>query len=256
MPGPDRPSLDPMLTSAAVLALTLAASPACTLPRPTAEPAWTRGERLTYGVAALGGVRKGSCVLSVAGQGSVLELAAEGQLSVPLVNVRGSAHSWVAPQTLKPRRFQDALESDGVPRTSHGDFERPGLAMRVEWSNGPSRGMNAFVKAGSVFDVVSAIYYLRSMDLAPGAGFCFDTAGGGRYWRLSGHRVGGEERVDTPAGSFQAVRLEAVAVRADDASVRYPVRMWISTDARRLPLALEVGTAIGTVRAALERQEP
>lgn len=244
-----------MLPAAAVLALTLTASPACTLPRPTAEPTWTRGERLTYSVAALGGGRRGSCVLSATGQGPVLELAAEGHLSVPLVNVRGSAHSWVGPQTLRPRRFQDELASDGAPRTSHGDFQRPGLAMRVEWTHGTRRGMNAFVKGGPVFDVVSAIYYLRSIDLAPGAGFCFDAAGGGRYWRLSGHRADGEERVDTPAGSFQAIRLEGAAVRADDASVRYPVRLWISADPRRLPLALEVKTSIGPVRASLERQD-
>jgi len=245
-----------MLPAAAVLALTLAGAPAVSacapLPHPLSELAWTRGERLTYSVTALAGGRRGSCVLSATSQGQGLELAAEGQLSVPFANVRGSAHSSVGPQTLKPRRFQDELDSDGVHRTSHGDMERPGLAFRVEWANGSSRGMNAFVKAGSVFDAVSAIYYLRSMDLAPGAGFCFDTAAGSRYWRLSGHRAGGEERVDTPAGSFQAIRLEAVATRADDASVRYPVRLWISTDSRRLPLALEVGTAIGTVRAALE----
>lgn len=245
-----------MLPTAALLALSLTASPACTLPHPTAELAWTKGERLTYGVTALGGGRGGSCVLSATSQGPALELAAEGLLSVPLVNVRGSAHSWVAPRTLRPRRFQDELDSDGVHRTSRGDFERPGLAMRVEWTNGASRGMNAFVKAGSVFDVVSAIYALRSIDLAPGAGFCFDAAGGSRYWRLHGHRADGEERVDTPAGSFQTIRLEAVATRADDASVRYPVRLWISADPRRLPVALEVRTSIGPIRATLERTEP
>ncbi|HEY8212300.1 MAG TPA: DUF3108 domain-containing protein [Myxococcaceae bacterium] len=246
-----------MLPTAAVLALALTASPAaCTLPRPAAEPAWTAGERLTYGVAALGGARSGSCSLSAASQGPALELAADGLLSLPLLKVKGSARSWVTLQTLKPRRFQDELNDDGVPRTSHGDFERPGLAMRVEWNNGTRRGMNAFVKGGPVFDMVSAIYYLRSIDLAPGAGFCFDAAGGGRYWRLSGHRAEGEERVDTPAGPFQAIRLEAVATRADDASVHYPVRLWISADARRLPLALEVRTGFGPIRATLERKDP
>jgi len=245
-----------MLPAAALLALSLTASPACLLPRLAAEPAWAKGERLTYGVSALGGGRKGSCVLSATSEGPAVELSAEGQLSVPLVNVRGRAHSWVAPQTLRPRRYQDELDGDGAPRVSHGDFERPGLAFRVEWSNGTRQGMNAFVKGGPVFDAVSAIYSLRSLDVAPGAGFCFDVAGGGRYWRLSGHRAGGEERVDTPAGSFQAFLLEATATRADDASVRYQVRLWISSDARRLPVALEVGTGIGPVRATLERVGP
>lgn len=242
-----------MLPSAALLALALTATPACTLPRPAAELAWTQGERLTYDIAALGG-RKGSCVLTATSQGSVLELAAEGRLSVPLFKAQGSARSWVAPQTLKPRRFQDQLNDDGVLRTSQGNFERPGLAMRVEWSNGGKRGMNAFVKGGPVFDLVSAIYYLRSLDLAPGAGFCFDAAGGSRYWRLSG-RVAGTERVDTPAGGVQATRLEAIAVRADDASARYPVRLWISADARRLPVALEIGTSFGPIRATLDLKE-
>ncbi|HYV46203.1 MAG TPA: DUF3108 domain-containing protein [Myxococcaceae bacterium] len=245
-----------MLPAAAVLALSLTASPACTLPHLAADLGWTKGERLTYGVAMLGGGRGGSCTLSATSQGAALELSAEGLLSIPLVKVRGSAHSWVGPQTLRPRRFQDELDGEGPPRISRGDFERPGLAFRVEWSNGSRQGMNAFVKGGPVFDAVSAIYSLRSMDLAPGAGFCFDVAGGGRYWRLSGHRAGGEERVDTPAGSFQAFRLEATATRADDASVHYQVRLWVSTDARRLPVALEVGTGIGPVRATLERVGP
>src|SRR5262245_27320357 len=111
-----------MLTTAAVLALTLTASPTCTLPRPAAELAWTKGERLTYRVTALGGGKGGSCVLSETAEGPVLELAAEGRLSVPLINVRGRAHSWLSSQTLRPRRFQDELDSDGAARTSQGNF--------------------------------------------------------------------------------------------------------------------------------------
>jgi hypothetical protein len=242
-----------MLPIVAVLALTLNAPFACGLPRLAGDLGWTRGERLTYDIEALGASRQRGCALTArpaADRDMAIELSAEAGFSVPFFDFRGSARSSIDPLTLRPRRFHDQ-SNDGVLRTTDCDLGRPGLAVRVDWTSGKTRSMNAFVKGAGVLDLLSAIYYLRSADLAPGAAFCFDVVGGRRYWRLNGSRVGGTERIDTPAGSFQALRLEGVAVQADDASARYPMRLWISADARRLPVAFEAETGAGAVRGVL-----
>ena len=244
-----------MLPIAAVLALSLAAPPACALPRPVADLAWTRGERLTYDIQVLGGLKRGGAVLATTPLSSWIDLAADAHFSAPFLSFRGTAHSSIDALTLKPRQFNDQL-NDGTPRTTFSNFLRPGLALRVESTIGGKPSMNAFVKGPRVFDVVSAVYSLRSVDLEPGAAFCFEAVGGRHYWRLNGHRQGGTERIDTPAGSFQAIRHEAVAVQADDASVRHQLRLWISADARRLPVAMELDSRFGVIRGVLAAVAP
>jgi Protein of unknown function (DUF3108) len=128
---------------------------------------------------------------------------------------------------------------------------RPGLAVRVNWVNGAKRGMNAFVRGPAVLDLLSALYYLRAARLAGGAPFCFDVVGGRTYWRLTGRVVPGGERIGTSAGQVEAIRLEGAAAQSDDPSRRYQLHLWLSSDARRLPVAMALDTRIVSVRAVL-----
>jgi hypothetical protein len=64
-------------------------------------------------------------------------------------------------------------------------------------------------------------------------------------------KVEAKEHVSLPLGEFEAWHLSGVAIRMDDQHQRREVHLWISDDARRLPLAA-VGTIdLGAVRATL-----
>lgn len=234
----------------AALALSaLVASPGCSLPAAAARP-FQAGERLAYDIDVLGLTQARAVSFEVASDRSAgrLALSAESSLRMPFSGARGRARSSIDPTSLLPSTFHD--ESDGGRSTTDSQLDREGLAVRVHWAKGARSGMRPYLKGGAVLDVVSALYYLRGVPLAAGLSFCFDAVGGRAYWRLRG-RVAGTERVQAPAGSFEAFRLEGSAARADEPQRSYPIRLWIGADARRLPVRLTAGTALGTIEARL-----
>lgn len=240
-----------MSSLAATLAVTLAA--VCGPPPLSFERPWAPGERLTFDVQALGVARKGGLVLTVdpaAPSAEAFSFAATADFRGPFHQTRAAARSWINAKTLLPTRFHDET-SGGSFRSTDSQIERPGLAVRVNWVNGGKRGMNAFVRGPAVLDLLSAVYYLRAARLAGGTAFCFDVVGGRTYWRLTGRVVSGTERTETPAGRVEAIRLEGVAAQSDDPSHRYQLHLWLSSDARRLPVTMSIDTRLGSVRAEL-----
>jgi hypothetical protein len=242
-----------MFSLAATLALTLAAS--CGPPPLSSERPWEPGERLTYDVHAFGATQKSGLSLSVeqvpvAGSPAAMRLAAAATFRSSFYRMRGAAQSWIDARTLLPTRFHDE-SGDGKSRSTDSQLDRPGLAVRVNWVNGGKRGMNAFVRGPAVLDLLSALYYLRAARLVAGTPFCFDVVGGRTYWRLSGHVQPGTEETKAPAGRAHAIRLDGVAVQSDDPSRRYQLHLWLSADARRLPVAMTIEARLGRVRAAL-----
>jgi len=60
------------------------------------------------------------------------------------------------------------------------------------------------------------------------------------------------ERVETPAGRFDTVRIDATTRRADRPNDRpRPLHVWFGTDTRRLPVAIVSEVDIGPVSATL-----
>jgi hypothetical protein len=74
---------------------------------------------------------------------------------------------------------------------------------------------------------------------------------GGQDFPLSG-----TERIRTAPGHIEAVRLDGAATQSDDPSRRYQLHLWLSADARRLPVAMAIETRLGSVRAELASAAP
>ncbi len=165
--------------------------------------------------------------------------------------VRGSATAYLHPRTLRPRRYvEDTLENEQRRKVdvAFGQKER---TVRVDYQFGqrPKGQFNyTFDKDG--LDVAGAIYLLRQLPLEDDLQVCFDVYGVRRMWRMQGSVVK-REQVTTPLGQFNAWHMKGVAVRLDHPKQQREVHVWISDDARRLPLAA-VGTIdLGAVRATL-----
>jgi len=101
-----------------------------------------------------------------------------------------------------------------------------------------------------VLDALSVVYYLRAAQLRRGVPLCFDLVAARKAWRVSG-TVGATERVETRAGTFTAVRIDGRATRTDRPAETLRLQLWLSSDARRLPVQATVETDAGTVRALL-----
>jgi hypothetical protein len=102
-----------------------------------------------------------------------------------------------------------------------------------------------------VTDVISGIYYLGSQPLAPDATYTFPLNDGGRTTQVEAH-VEAREEVRTPAGAFQAIRVQP---RATSGALkdRGQIWIWYSDDAARIPVQMRARMFWGTLTFRLVR---
>jgi hypothetical protein len=239
---------------AAALAL---AAPACQAPAPAGPPPWSTGETLTYEMDFLGMVRAGTVELSVErpmSGGKVIPLRARAKTDSAVANVRSVAavaFSWIEARTLRPERYREEAQEDGVHKV--GDAKLPPDGdVTVEYRVGDRTSTARYARAGEVLDALSTVYRLRAARLAPGDAFCFDLVARGSYWRVTGKVAARTEKVETRLGKLETLRVDAEARRAVPAGVpARPVHLWISTDARRLLVAVVAEVDAGPVRLML-----
>jgi hypothetical protein len=247
--------------SALALAVLLAASPRCGLPplRGGALP-FQPGETLSYDVDVMGVVKAGSASLAVEPpilNGTLLPLRARFKNTSVFAKVRkarGYALSWIDPTTLRPQRYRDEGEEDGIRKSTDTRLDRPG-PVTMAWSFGGNKGTSTMQRQGDVLDLLSSIYYLRAARLEPGVAVCYDLVANRRFWRLRGDVAAKPERVETAAGTFDTLRVDATLTRADGQGQARPVHFWFSRDAKKLPIAAVGEIDLGPVRAMLSRVE-
>jgi hypothetical protein len=241
----------------AALALALAAPAGCGVPPLLAERPWSPGETLTFDLKVMGIAKAGTLQLGVEAPilaGLQVPLRARVKntsIFAKIRRVKGVALSWVDAATLQPQRFRDDVEQDGVRRTTDTRLDGPGPVVRMTWTSGEEKGVTEFERRQVALDTLSAIYRLRAAELRPGAEICFDLLANRRYWRLSGRVADKVERVESRAGAFDTVRLDARVVRADDPTQSRPLHLWFSTDPRRLLVAVVSEVDLGPVSAEL-----
>jgi len=247
------------LIFAALLGFALAGAPACGLPPLAAgERPWRVNEALTYDLDVLGMVKAGTLQLAVErpmSGGKVVPLRARARTTPSLATVKpfaGVALSWIDAATLLPERYRDEAEEGGVHKMSDTRIAPAARELVVEYRYGASTGKTAYPRERDVLDALSTIYYLRAARLAPGDRFCFDLVANRRFWRLEGSVAARTEKVETPAGRFDTVRVDATTRRADRPEEKArAIHLWYGTDARRLPVAIVSEIDIGPVSATL-----
>jgi hypothetical protein len=247
------------VTAAFLLALALTAGESCGTPAvaPGARP-WRTGESLTYDLEVLGMVKAGMMQLAVErpiSAGKVFPLRARAKTMRTIGSLQpftGIALSWVDAGTLRPERFREEVEDGGVHKTADVRLVPAGPEIVVETWSGRAAGRQVAPRERDVLDPLSILYQLRAAKLAPGDRFCFDLVGTGRPWRVEATVAAKPERVETPAGKFETLRVDFSARRADrPGGAARAVHAWIGTDARRLPVAMVGEADFGPVSAML-----
>lgn len=239
------------------LALLLAAT-GCDLPALAATRPFAPGEILSYQVGLAGAENGGQATFEVHAPASdgTLPVSVEASHRSILGRTTFRARSALGGATLRPGRFHDEQEGAGGRRSTDADLARSALAVRLDWRADGRSGSSAHRRAPGLLDFASALPYLRAAVLRPGAAFCFDAVGATSAWRVSGRVGAGTEQVTTPAGRFEALRLDGELRRAGAHPLRVPISLWIATGAGRLPVAAEFGSPLGKVRARLAAFTP
>jgi hypothetical protein len=104
---------------------------------------------------------------------------------------------------------------------------------------------------GFTQDALSAIYVLRSIPFKAGEKFNMPVSDNGNIYRVQ-MQVGASEPVKTGLGTITGLRITPVITGPDKDSPR-GLALWISDDARRLPLKMEAQLLVGKFTVTLRQ---
>jgi len=101
-----------------------------------------------------------------------------------------------------------------------------------------------------VQDILSAVYYARSLPMTVGQSFEFPLNDGAKTIQLHVD-VQAEEEITTEAGKFQTVRVEPDVFSGRLFTGKGRIFIWFTKDERRLPVQLRAQISVGTIHATL-----
>jgi Protein of unknown function (DUF3108) len=260
--------------AAAMLALFLAWGPSVTTaqqpptsarPRATVREAavpFSVGETLTYDVSWSQFVTAGTAVTRVvekktsAGSTSY-SIVADGR-PLPLVArfypLYYKMESLVDSATLLTESNTLYQEEGAGKRQATTRFDRVNRRAHYELQ-GDRGGRDDLQIPPNIQDGLTTLYAVRSHRFKAGDRLTVPVVDDGAMYTVQ-FEVGGPERVRVPFAAADAWSLGVTIVDAQGRSVANNARVWISTDARRLPLKLQADLAVGSFVLALRELRP
>ncbi len=164
--------------------------------------------------------------------------------------VRDSNDSWMDVESLCSLQFMQNIREGGYKKWTLTRVNQPRGTFTYH-GKGKTRDD---VKEGEappfVQDVLSSLYYVRSLDLKTGEEHRMDAASGGAVWPLK-VTVKGVERVEVPAGSFECFRVEPVLAGEGLFQNKGKLEVWLTKDKRKIPVLLRSEVAVGAFEAQM-----
>lgn len=153
--------------------------------------------------------------------------------------------------TLLPQRGSLYVEEGKRKRMKTTTFNHPAKAAKYEVQTA-THVVKDLALPGFTQDALSALYVLRSIPMKAGEKFNMPVTDAGDLYRVQ-MQVGAVEAVRTGLGTINALKIVPV-ITASKGTPPRGLAMWISDDARRLPVKIEAQLPVGkftvTLRAA------
>ncbi len=214
------------------------------------ERLYDRGEhasyRVTWRVGSGAAVTAGSAAFDASGGTDscyfALDVATVGWAAT-LYDVRGRIESWTAADLLPSRQEYHVREGRrATDRTTR--FDWASRTFRV--GDGEPRPLPPGSRDG-----LSAWFHARTLPLAAGYRVRLSVVEAGRVYDVDAH-VERVERITIGGREIEAFRLGLLVARASDGGEVAHAVAWVSADARRLPLAVDLDTSLGSFRLELD----
>lgn len=216
------------------------------------------GETLTFELAWLK-IEGGEMTLAAAREAStdgvplhhVILTATSNEYVSRFYPVHTRYETWVDARDFLPVRFEKHAREG---RYVSDEVEEYHLDRRVAvWRDEES--VRATTPLPERFqDIISSFYWLRTRPLVPGTSPVVDLVSRGKVYRLKAV-VLGKERVETPLGSFDTVKVQPQLRENETAEDRNRGKLflWFTDDERRLPVMARTILPIGSVTARLKK---
>jgi hypothetical protein len=208
------------------------------------------GETLSYGIRVAMMGAKGRATMSISGPEEVrgrvvLVLKSEASVGVGFLNGSDRTRSWVEPLSFATLRFVQH-ERHVIVRGSDSVEVFP---EQRRWIRG--NGTSGGTLSDSPLDVLSFIYFLRTLPYGPDSSWTFE-----RHFDKARNptavRVVGRDSVKTPAGVFDAWQVEMQVRDTAHYGGNGLIRLAVSADERRVPVRIQsVMPIVGTTTMTL-----
>jgi hypothetical protein len=184
------------------------------------------------------------------GRKAALELRGRAKtnafVSTNLGEYQAFATALLAPD-LSTLHYKEEIDEGQTHKAADVDFPPRSGHLPAEATLNGNPDPLELVAASPARDMLSTLYVVRAQQLAKPV--CFDVYAGRKVWRVAGQMAGREE-IETPLGKFASLRFDGEATRLDDPTVQRPMHIWVTDDARRLPLV-----AMGEVKGKTFRAQ-
>jgi hypothetical protein len=213
------------------------------------------GERMEYDVK-FGAIRVGNAHMEVVGLDNLRghpawHTAFWVQGGNFLYRVNDVYESWMDAETLSSLRFVQQLEEGGKDTERRYEIY-PERAVFIQTSKKPA-SEEASVK--QPLDDGSFLYFIRTIPLVVGQTYDFD-----RYFRPDRNpvriRVLRKERVQVPAGTFDAIVVQPVIKTKGIFSENGHAEIWLTDDDRHIMLQLKSKLSFGSLNLYLKSYVP
>ncbi|MDI6809212.1 MAG: DUF3108 domain-containing protein [Candidatus Eisenbacteria bacterium] len=159
--------------------------------------------------------------------------------------VRDKVESFMDVNGLFSRRFTKNV-SEGAYRLQYRvDFDHDNL--KAVYSDGTT-----FEIAPRIQDVLSALYYVRTLDLKVGDTVVIENHTDKKNYPLQ-VKVYREEEVDTPVGKFRCLLLEPLLQGGGVFQQKGRLLVWVTDDARKVPVLMKSKVVVGSISAVLRK---
>ena len=213
------------------------------------------GERLTYTVAFSHFTTAAHVQLHVTERGSLygregVELRAHvetiGVVSAALYALNNTYSTVVDPATGLPYRAQQSIRQGGRVQNVTQDYNTPLGVSALP----PGREVPL---AAGTFDLLSALYRVRALPLAPGATYMLNVKQGESVYGAE-VKVTGRETLKTNVGTSNTV-VAQVRVRGNEAADDYRLRLYFTDDELHVPVLITARHRAGEIRVELASAE-
>ncbi len=222
---------------AAVLAAALASSPA--------ELAFVEGETLDYNVQWMK-ITGGTARMTIAPSGDdmyrITSVAKSSGGFARIVKVRDEIETFVARSDFSTLRIVKRLDERGDKMEEVTTVE-DGIATRKR------KKIKKVPVPRPVYDPISVIYYMRTLELTPGKSYDFTLIADGKVYSVHA-KVLRREKVQTHVGSYDAVVVEP-SMASNGVAREEKLQVWYSEDDRHIPLRIRTEVKFGSVTATL-----
>jgi hypothetical protein len=233
-----------------LLAAIIAAVTAVQAPVSPVEQKFIDGETLDFNLSWLK-VTGGTARMTISPGGDdrfrITSVARSSPSFSRIFNVRDEIETTVSRGDFSTLRYVKRLDEEGDKQDEVTVVDE-GVATRTR------KKVKKVRVPRPVFDPISLIYHLRTLDLTPGKAHDFDVIADGKLYTVHARAVR-REKVQTPAGTFDCIRVEPQMISG---GVEREERLfiWYTDDERRLPVRIRTEVKFGAITATLRAFAP